>query len=87
MESDDDEICFIRNHRITKGSIELDVYWTSGRREWGDIDNVRQDGPNIVKKYVDDNSLDLASSKKKRKTNVDNEKYLERREESEYVVA
>ena len=42
-DDDDDEICFIHDHREVKnGTMELLVVWTSGKREWSNIKNVKK---------------------------------------------
>ena len=66
-DSDDDEICYIRDHREeNNGTMELLIVWTSGKREWSNIKNVKKDFPNIVNKYINDKGIKLDSSKMKR---------------------
>ena len=66
-DSDDDEICYIRDHREeNNGTMELLIVWTSGKREWSNIKNVKKDFPNIVSKYINDKGIKLDSSKRKR---------------------
>ena len=66
-DSDDDEICYIRDHREeNNGTMELLIVWTSGKREWINIKNVKKDFPNIVSKYINDKGIKLDSSKRKR---------------------
>ena len=64
---DDDEICYICDHREeNNGTMELLIVWTSGKREWSNIKNVKKDFPNIVNKYINDKGIKLDSSKRKR---------------------
>ena len=49
---DDDKICFICDHREVNNGLELLVVWTSDKREWSNINNVKQDFPNIVNNYI-----------------------------------
>ena len=56
---DDDEICFIRDHREVNNSLELLVVWTSGQRQWSNIKNVNKGFPNIVNKYIKDKWIKL----------------------------
>ena len=66
-DDDDDEICFIRDHREVKnGTMELLVVWTSGKREWSNIKNVKKDFPYIVNKYIKDKGIKVETSKRKR---------------------
>ena len=66
-DDDDDEICYIRDHREeNNGTMELLIVWTSGKREWSNIKNVKTDFPNIVNKYINDKGIKLDSSKRKR---------------------
>ena len=43
---DDDKICFI-----------CDIVWTSDKREWSNIKNVKQDCSNFVNKYIMDKGM------------------------------
>ena len=64
---DDDEICFICDHREVKnGTMGLLVVWTSGKREWSNIKNVKKDFPYIVNKYIKDKGIKVETSKRKR---------------------
>ena len=45
--------------------MELLIVWTSGKREWSNIKNVKKDCPNLVKKYMNDKGIKLESSKRK----------------------
>ena len=66
-DDDDDEICYICDHREeNNGTMELLIVWTSGKREWSNIKNVKKDFPNIVSKYINDKGIKLDSSKRKR---------------------
>ena len=66
-DDDDDEICYICDHREeNNGTMELLIVWTSGKREWSNIKNVKKDFPNIVNKYINDKGIKLDSSKRKR---------------------
>ena len=66
-DDDDDEICYICDNREeNNGTMELLIVWTSGKREWSNIKNVKKDFPNIVNKYINDKGIKLDSSKRKR---------------------
>ena len=66
-DDDDDEICYIRDHREeNNGTMESLIVWTSGKREWSNIKNVKKDFPNIVNKYINNKGITLDSSKRKR---------------------
>ena len=38
---DDDELCFIRDHREINNGMDLLVVWTNGKREWSNIKNAK----------------------------------------------
>ena len=66
-DDDDDEICYIRDLREeNNGTLELFIVWTSGKREWSNIKNVKNDCPNLVNKHINDKGIELDSSKRKR---------------------
>ena len=57
-DDDDDEI---RDHREVSNGMELLMVWRSGKR----VKNAKNDFPNIVNKYINDNGIKLESSKRK----------------------
>jgi len=70
-DSSQDEICYVRDHKIVNKSMMLYVTWVSGRREWSDIENVQKDFPNVVKKYMEKHKIAYnngENSKKKSNT-------------------
>ena len=52
-DSSQDEICYIKDHKIVNNSMMLYVTWLKGGREWSDLENVQKDVPNLVKQYME----------------------------------
>ena len=69
-DDDDDEICYICDHKGVNNGMELLIVWTSGKREWSNIKNVKKDCPNLVKKYMNDKGIVLESSNIKKRISI-----------------
>ena len=52
-DSSQDEICYIKDHKIVNNSMKLYVTWVKGGREWSDLEHVRKYFPNLVKQYME----------------------------------
>ena len=60
---DDDEICFICEHKELNNGMELLIVWKSDKKEWSKINNIKQDCPNQSNAYINDKGITLESSK------------------------
>ena len=50
---------YIHDHIEVNNGMELLLVWTSDKREWSNIKNVKKDFPNILNKYINDKGIKL----------------------------
>ena len=69
-DSSQDEICYIKDHKIVNNSMKLYVTWVKGGREWSDLEHVRKDFPNLVKQYMEKKNIEYNGESYKKKSNT-----------------